>query len=85
MTKRETKLCQTILTVLHDLDGGQFSEIQIHAELNLHLGQYVPSAELQTALALCDTRRWITGVKSKFTGMLWNITDAGEAVRLEMH
>jgi len=84
MTKREVKLCKAILSALHDLDGGQFNEIQIHAEVNLITGETVGFAELKAALAICDTRQWVTRLKSKFTGDLFNINDLGESARLEL-
>lgn len=85
MTQREVKLAKAILDVLHNLDGGQLNDIQIHAEAQLVLGERISLAEFSGGLALCDTRRWITGVKSKFTGTKYNITDAGEAARLEIN
>jgi hypothetical protein len=73
------------LEVLHNLDGGQLTDVQIHAEAQLILGERIPLAEFTGALALCETRRWITGVKSKFAGVKYNISDAGEAARLELN
>ena len=84
MTAREIKISKAILDVLHDLDGGQSTEVLIHAEVNVRLGEMVPLAEFNYNLAICDSRGWLTGVKSKFGGKKWNINDAGEAARLEM-
>jgi hypothetical protein len=85
MTKREVKLCKSILDVLHTLDGGQLTDVQIHAEAQLVLGERIGLAEFSGALALCDGRRWITFVKSKFASMKYNISDLGEAARLELN
>ncbi|MDE2098220.1 MAG: hypothetical protein KGL39_13275 [Patescibacteria group bacterium] len=85
MTKREVKLAKAILDVLHNQDGGQLSDIQIHAEAQLELGERIPLAEFSGALALCDARRWVTGVKSKFSGIKYNISDGGESARLELN
>lgn len=84
MTDREVKLTKAILTVAHDLDGGQIGEVLLHAEVNLRVTPTATKAEFEAALALCDQRGWIIGVQSKFAGRKWNISDAGEAARLEM-
>jgi len=84
MTPRELKITRAILTVLHDADYGQRTELQIHAEGQLLMGEKITLAEMTGAVALCERRRWITGVKSKFTGIKYNVTDAGESALLEM-
>ncbi len=84
MTKREQKLCKAILDVFHNMDGAQADERIIQAEAQLVIADNIPLAEFNAALALCDARGWITGVKSKFTGAKYNINDRGEAARLEM-
>ncbi|MEI8288786.1 MAG: hypothetical protein WCH99_04890 [Verrucomicrobiota bacterium] len=84
MTAREKQICQKILDALHDRDGLQLVEPMIHAEVQVRLDERVPLAEFDAALALCNARGWLTGVKGKFTGLKWNINDAGEAARLEM-
>jgi len=40
--------------------------------------------QLDAALALLDRKKFVVGIKSKFKGVMWNISDAGEAARLEM-
>jgi hypothetical protein len=82
MTSREIKIVKAVLGVLHDADGMQLTEIQIHAEIG-GTG-FCSVAELAAALALCDTRKWITGVAGTFGKKKWNINDRGEAARLEL-
>lgn len=82
MTAREIKIAKKILDALHALDGGQAHPLTIHAEIG---GMSVcTGAEFDSVLAELDKSRFVNGVKSKFKGVLWNITDAGEAARLEM-
>lgn len=82
MTTHEIKIAKRILDVLHELDGGQAHALTLHAEIG-GLGGCTASA-FDATLAELDRRRWVIGVKTKFKGVLWNISDAGEAVRLEM-
>jgi hypothetical protein len=84
MTARELKIAKAILDALHDVDGMQMVEPVLHADAQLRLGEKIPLAEFEAALAVCDAKRWLTGVKGKFLGRKWNINDAGEAARLEM-
>ena len=84
MTEREFKIARAILTALHNLDGGQTSEPLLHAEVNLRVTPCATKAEFDDALRLCDSRGWCVGVQSKFSGRKWNLSDAGEAARLEM-
>jgi hypothetical protein len=87
MTTREIKITKAVLDYLHALDYGQATELQIHSNaFGETFGVPKPSAaEVAAALNECDAQKWITGVPSRFGGrMKWNITDAGEAVRLEM-
>lgn len=84
MTQRENKLVRAILEVAHNVDGAQLSETMLHAEVNLQVTPTATLAEFNAALAICDSRGWLIGVPSKFTGRKWNISDAGEAARLEM-
>jgi len=83
VTPGEIKIAKAILQVLHDLDGGQMRELPLHAEVNLLAPCTV--AEFNSALGICDTKGWLTGVKEKLTNKRkWNINDAGEAQLLEM-
>ena len=82
MTKSEAKNCKGILDVLHDRDGipieqnALFGEVHVRIECSL--------AEFKAALAICDTRGWLTGVKGKFAGKLWDINDEGEIARMQL-
>jgi len=82
MTAPETKIARRILDVLHELDGGQ-----VHA-LTLHAGigglSACTASEFDATLAELDRRRFVIGIRTKFRGVMWNLSDAGEAARLEM-
>jgi len=82
MTARETKIAKRILDALHELDGGQAHALTILGEIG-GLG-LCSSAEFDAVLAELDRKKFVIGVKSKFKGVMWNISDAGEAARLEM-
>lgn len=83
MTAREIKIAAKILDYLHSLDGGQAHALTIHAEIG---GMPVCGAqEFDDVLAQLDTQKYILGIQSKFKGRLWNITDAGESARLQIH
>lgn len=84
MTLRDRKIVKAILDVLHNLDGRQVEERLLHAEVNLHVTPTASLAEFNADLILCDSRGWLIGVEGKFGGRKWNISDAGEAARLEM-
>ena len=84
MTQREIKLTRAVLDYLHAADRGQRTEIQIHAGAFETFDEVAPStAELTAVLKNCDAEKWIVGVPTRFRVMKWNITDAGESVRLE--
>jgi hypothetical protein len=42
------------------------------------------AVELDAVLAALDTAKYVLRLPSRFKGILWNITDAGEAARLQM-
>lgn len=88
MTLRELQITKAILNFLHTLDYAQASEVQIHAAVNVDPAINFPKpsvAELGAALKNCDAEKWILGVPARFTRtMRWNITEEGEAARLEM-
>jgi len=90
MTKREIKITRHTLDYLHSLDYGQATEVQIHANaFGDQTGSGLippPSArEVEATIKFCETEKWISGVPARFGNkMKWNITDAGEAARLEM-
>lgn len=82
MTARETYIAKKILTALHELDGGQIHALTLHADIG-----GLPtctSAEFDQTLRLLDAARAVHGVKTQFKGVLWSISSAGEAARLEM-
>jgi hypothetical protein len=82
MTARENALAKKILAYLHAIDGGQAHALTIHGEIG---GMALCSAtEFDDVLAECDRRKYVIGIKTKFKGVMWNISDAGEAARLEM-
>lgn len=84
MTRRQRTITTAILDVLYALDGGQLLETILHAEVNLRLSPTATFGEFEDALRHCDAARWLTGVQSRFGGRLWNLSDAGQAARLEM-
>jgi hypothetical protein len=84
MTPREHKIIRALLEATHNLDGGQIGETLLHAEVNLRITPTATLAEFNGAIAIADSRGWLTGVQAKFGGRKWNISDAGEAARLEM-
>lgn len=89
MTTRELQITKAVLDYLHSLDGGQATELQIHAAVNQEPPGATPPAsahELAAALRQADAEGWLNGVPTRFNRRLmkWNITDAGEGARLEM-
>ena len=82
MTAHEIRIAKRILDALHELDGGQAHALTLHGAIG-GLGACAGSA-FDATLAELDRRRWVIGVQTKFKGVLWNISDAGEAARLEM-
>jgi len=82
MTAREIRIAKQILDVLHALDGGQVHAVTLHGEIGGLAG--CTTAEFDATLAELDRRRLVLGVRSRFQGVLWSISAAGEAARLEM-
>jgi len=82
MNSREASIAKKILDYLHSEDGRQVHAITIHAEIG---GLPACGAtELDDVLKDLDTRKLVLSMHTKFKGVMWNITDAGEAARLEM-
>ena len=82
MTNREAKILKALLDVLNNLDGAQAGEITLHAETNLVVE--CAATEFAAVLKLGTDRKWINAVPSRLTGKnKYNLTDAGEAARLE--
>lgn len=89
MTLRELTITKAVLEYLHSLEGGQSTEIQIHAAINNDPKFSAPkpsAAELGNVIANLDALKFITGVPQRFNAriMKWNINDSGEAARLQM-
>lgn len=85
MTKRQQEIIKALLQVLSDMDGHQLAETVLHAEVTLRLAKSATLAEFNDALHVADNNGWVIGVHSRFgKGRLWNLSDAGEAARLEM-
>ncbi len=85
MTSKQRELAKSILQVLNGMDGGQMQETVLHAQVNLGLPRNASFAEFNDALAVCDANGWVTGVSPRYGGSrLWNISDSGQAARLEM-
>ena len=82
LTPREIKIAKAILDYLHGLDGGQAHALTLHAEIG---GMATCSAvEFDGVLGALDIRQYVLGIHTKFKGRMWNISDAGEAARLQM-
>ena len=82
MTARETKIVKAILTVLHEAEGAQFTEVLLHGNVYTRTPCSLP--EFNACLALAVQRGWLNGVENRTTKkMKWNINDAGEAALLE--
>ena len=86
MTSREKKIVRHVLQYLHDVDRGQRTELQIHDNAFNAFDEVAPSVnELSAAIRLCNGMAFVRGVPSRFAGMKWNLTDAGEAALLELN
>lgn len=87
LTQREVHLSKAGLDYLHSLEGGQAIELEIHAAILRDPAVHPkPSAtEVEQAIKIWSDRKWTIGVPSRFANrMKWSISDAGEAIRLEM-
>ncbi len=82
MTANEISIAKRILDALHELDGGQAHALTLHGAIGGLSG--CTGSAFDATLAELDRRRWVIGVNTKFKGVLWNLSDAGEAARLEM-
>ena len=86
MTLREKKILKAVLQYLHEADHGQRTELQIHGGAFAGFEGGAPSVdELSFAMRLANGMQFIRGVSARFTGMKWNITDAGESALLELN
>lgn len=85
MSSRQRKIVKAILETLNSLDGVQLNEMVLHAEVSLRMTPGPGLVEFQDGLKICSDSGWVTGVQPRFGGAaLYNITDAGQAVRLEL-
>ncbi len=82
MTAKEQAIAKRILNRLHELDGGQEHGMTIHGEIGGMAACTV--ADFDAALAELDRAKFVIGIRTKFKGVLWTISDAGEAARLQM-
>ena len=68
--------------MLHELDGGQAHAQTIHGEIGgLNA---CTTHDFDAVLAELDRQKYVTGIKTKFKGVLWNISNEGEAARTQM-
>jgi len=82
MTPSQIKLAKRILDTLHELDGGQIHAVTIHGEIGGLIA--CTTAEFDDLLAELDREKLILGVKTKYQGVLWSLSPAGQAARLQM-
>lgn len=84
MSAQQIKIARWLLDYLHELDGGQASDMRLHAVVNEAAGEYIPRSAVDEVLERADRDGWIITVQSKFKGTLRSLTPLGEATRLEM-
>lgn len=82
MTFHELVIAKRTLDALYELDGGQAHALALHAQIGgLRL---CPTREFEAVLAEMDRRHWVLGITTRFKGVLWSLSDAGAAARLQM-
>lgn len=82
MTARENSIAKKILDYLHEEEGRQVHALTIMGGIGgLNACR---TAEFDAVLAELEAGRYVIAVNTKFKGVLYNISDAGEAARLEM-
>lgn len=85
MNSTEIRRIKALLDVLHDEDGHQLGEVQLHLLVNERAHEVMSLIEFNAVLAVADTRGWVVAVPQKFKrGKLRCSSEAGEAARLEM-
>ena len=82
MTQREIQIARRILTILYDLDGGQAGCLFLHVEIGGV--DFCTTAEFDGATKILDARKFVIRLRTRFRGVAWSISDAGEAARMEM-
>jgi hypothetical protein len=81
---RDLAICKAILDYLHDLDGGQAHELNIHAGVCRNTLTLIPKSEFDLMFRHCSKEGWLLHVATRFKGSLWSINAAGEKARQEM-
>jgi hypothetical protein len=84
MTKRDLAICKAILDYLHNLDGGQAHELNIHAGACENFMSLIPRSEFDAMFQHCAKQGWLLHVPTRFKGSLWSINEVGEKARQEM-
>jgi hypothetical protein len=84
MTGRELKISQAILDELHDADGGQFIESQLHANATVRIGGEIALNEFNEAFAALNALGCFIGVHRQFKPALWSLSAKGEQIRQEV-
>lgn len=89
MTRRERDIIRAALDVLHERDGHQLSDEQLHCATNGRLvscGKVGATlTEFTGATALADSRGWLTGIVSATSGVRkWSLSDLGDAARHDL-
>ena len=82
MTPSEIAIAKRILNALHELDGGQSHALTIHGEIGGLSA--CTTRDFDGVLTQLDRDKHISGVHTKYKGVLWSITDLGEAARTQM-
>jgi len=81
---REQLIITTLLRCLDRLEGGPALETILHAAVNLNLKPPALLSEFEWALRVCESRRWIQGLRTRLGNVKWSLTDAGKAALYEL-
>jgi hypothetical protein len=84
MTNRHIQIAKCILNALHALDGGQAHELIIHADASLLFRAIIPKNEFDDVFTQLNADGCFIGVKTKFKGTLWSLSDQGRQAREEI-
>lgn len=85
MTEREKRIITAALDALHDQDGRQVTDVELHADVKLRVNPPPMLDEFEAAMRLADGMRAVVGVTARFgKGYRWSISDEGEAIRLQL-
>jgi hypothetical protein len=84
MNSTEIRRIKALLDALHDEDGHQLGEVQLHVAVNKRCLETLSLPEFNALLAVVDMSGWVIAVPQKFKrGKLRCSSEAGEAARLE--